>query len=72
MKHVTHEPKGLEGSPCVGMELRRGYIKCPNETYHEVIKRQGNILVKKKTGIYKENGPLEDDRSIQIVLVKLQ
>ena len=53
-KHVTHEPKGLEGGTCVGMELRMGNVECLKDTHGEVIKGQGDMEVRKKTRIYKE------------------
>jgi len=44
-KHVTHEPKGLEGGPCVWVELRRGNVERLKDTHREVIKGQGDMKV---------------------------
>ena len=58
VKHVTNKAEGLERSPSVWVKLGGSHIECPMDTHGEIIKRESDMQVRKKTRINKEERTL--------------
>jgi len=55
-EHITNKPKGLKGSPIVGMKLRRGNFKFLKDTHDKLIKGKNYVKVREEAGIGEGKG----------------
>jgi len=51
MKCVAYEMKSLEGSPGITVELREGHVEFLKDAHREIMKRKGDVKIRKKTRV---------------------